>query len=223
MSSRAGKHPAPSPADTAAAVSVPVLMYHSTKDHPPRSTKVLSVHTDAFGRQLRRLCEQGFTGITFGELCARRRTGVVMPGKPVVITFDDGYADFYEVAGHRVRDHRMAPRRWSARGGPAAGADNVVGELAELTVNVIEVGAQPPPAAGPDPALTARRGTPRHPVDAGGSSRPAGSQPRLSVRVIKRPGSRVRSGGRLPADRRGDQHRRRSRRLAVPRASTHRP
>ena len=51
-----------------------------------------------FGAQLRYLRRQGFTGLTFGELCQRRRTGQPLPARPIVLTFDDGYADLIEEA-----------------------------------------------------------------------------------------------------------------------------
>ena len=56
-------------------VSLPVLMYHSVSDTPTASTQALSVRPGMFGAQLCSLRHQGFTGLTFGELAQRRRTG----------------------------------------------------------------------------------------------------------------------------------------------------
>ncbi|GAA0366481.1 polysaccharide deacetylase family protein [Actinoallomurus spadix] len=68
---------------------VPILMYHSIGG-PDR----LAVRPEAFAEQLALLRDCGFTPITFGELAA----GDPVKGRPVVITFDDGYADFHERA-----------------------------------------------------------------------------------------------------------------------------
>lgn len=86
--------PPPGAADT----PVPVLMYHSVSDAPVASTKALSIRPATFAAQLRYLRHQGFTGLTFGELCQRRRTRQPLPARPIVLTFDDGYADLIEEA-----------------------------------------------------------------------------------------------------------------------------
>jgi peptidoglycan/xylan/chitin deacetylase (PgdA/CDA1 family) len=86
----------PSPA--APDIPVPVLMYHSVSDAPTASTQALSVRPAMFAAQLRYLRQQGFGGLTFGELCQRRRSGQPLPARPIVLTFDDGYADLIEEA-----------------------------------------------------------------------------------------------------------------------------
>ena len=82
----------------APAMPVPVLMYHSVSDGPTASTRALSVRPAMFDAQLRYLRDQGFSGLTFGELCQRRRGGQPLPARPIVLTFDDGYADLIEEA-----------------------------------------------------------------------------------------------------------------------------
>jgi peptidoglycan/xylan/chitin deacetylase (PgdA/CDA1 family) len=65
---------------------VPVLMYHSIG-----GTDGLAVRPEAFEEQMAYLKDEGFTPVPFG---ARDRPA----DRPVVITFDDGYADFHEHA-----------------------------------------------------------------------------------------------------------------------------
>lgn len=77
---------------------VPILMYHSVSANPPNSTRALSVHPAEFALQLEHLRREGFEGLSFGELCERRRVGRAVPARSVVLTFDDGYADFLEQA-----------------------------------------------------------------------------------------------------------------------------
>ena len=79
-------------------IPVPVLMYHSVSDAPAASARALSVRPAMFATQLRYLRHHGFSGLTFGELCQRRRTGQPLPARPIVLTFDDGYADLIEEA-----------------------------------------------------------------------------------------------------------------------------
>jgi peptidoglycan/xylan/chitin deacetylase (PgdA/CDA1 family) len=77
---------------------LPVLMYHSVSEVPAASTRALSVRPGMFGAQLCHLRCQGFTGLTFGDFSQRRRTGQPLPARPIVLTFDDGYADLVEEA-----------------------------------------------------------------------------------------------------------------------------
>ncbi|WP_084728669.1 polysaccharide deacetylase family protein [Streptacidiphilus neutrinimicus] len=83
------------PGRGAAQSAVPVLMYHSVRADPPPATRALSVHPDRFAAQLDALLELGLTPVPFGALVAHWRDGVELPARPVVLTFDDGYADFH--------------------------------------------------------------------------------------------------------------------------------
>lgn len=84
---------------------VPILMYHSVTDTPTAATQTLSVSRAMFHAQLCYLRRNGFSGLTFGEFCRRRRTGESLPLRPIVLTFDDGYADFAENAMPVLAEH----------------------------------------------------------------------------------------------------------------------
>jgi peptidoglycan/xylan/chitin deacetylase (PgdA/CDA1 family) len=73
--------------DATRAGAVPVLMYHSIG-----GSDRLAVRPEAFAEQMAWLKDRGYTPLAFGE-CTRP---AVL--RPVVITFDDGYADFHEHA-----------------------------------------------------------------------------------------------------------------------------
>jgi peptidoglycan/xylan/chitin deacetylase (PgdA/CDA1 family) len=73
----------------------PVLMYHSVApyDHDPH---LVTVRPQRFEQQLRWLHRRGLRGASMRELLAARRHGT---GRGLVgLTFDDGYADFFEHA-----------------------------------------------------------------------------------------------------------------------------
>ncbi|MEO3975414.1 polysaccharide deacetylase family protein [Streptomyces sp. CAU 1734] len=72
---------------------VPVLMYHAVAHQPARATIGLSVTPEAFAEQMAVLAERGFTPLTTAELGEIWRSGGSrpLPGRPVLITFDDGY------------------------------------------------------------------------------------------------------------------------------------
>jgi peptidoglycan/xylan/chitin deacetylase (PgdA/CDA1 family) len=78
--------------------SVPILMYHAVAEHPSAASRRLSVSPDSFEEQVAFLAEHGFTGMTFSDLADAFETGKALPKRPVVLTFDDGYADFANAA-----------------------------------------------------------------------------------------------------------------------------
>lgn len=86
-------------------LTVPILMYHSVADDPPAATRSLSVRPSQFGAHLRFLHDHGFTGLTFADLCEGVRAGTALPARPVVLTFDDGYADTHEAALPLLVEH----------------------------------------------------------------------------------------------------------------------
>ncbi|GGK76358.1 polysaccharide deacetylase [Sphaerisporangium melleum] len=76
---------------------VPILMYHSVTDRPNSATRPLAVRPSVFESQMTYLKDRGFTALTLGDLVATLygTGGAPVPDRPVVITFDDGYADFH--------------------------------------------------------------------------------------------------------------------------------
>lgn len=84
-----------------AVIRVPVLMYHYIRVNPDprdRAGYALSVTPADFEAQLDWLQAHGFNTITFGELNAYLHGVRGLPAHPVILTFDDGYADFYTSA-----------------------------------------------------------------------------------------------------------------------------
>lgn len=77
---------------------VPVLLYHSVSDDAPRWIRAYTVAPTVFSRHLDLILESGCTPLTVSELCHLLAVERCLPRHPVVITFDDGFADFAEVA-----------------------------------------------------------------------------------------------------------------------------
>ncbi len=79
-------------------MNVPILMYHMVKKslRPEEAGKHLSEST--FRRQMRALARAGYVSVSLPEVRRAFAGEGRLPKKPVVVTFDDGYLDNYEVA-----------------------------------------------------------------------------------------------------------------------------
>ncbi|HIK45787.1 MAG TPA: polysaccharide deacetylase family protein, partial [Leptolyngbyaceae cyanobacterium M65_K2018_010] len=77
----------------AMAARVPVLMYH---DVLAEQEVFFDLDPDQFESHLQTLLENGFTAISPDQLVHHLRTGAPLPEKPVLLSFDDGYAGHYD-------------------------------------------------------------------------------------------------------------------------------
>src|SRR5262245_5247171 len=78
---------------------IPILMYHKVGNPPPDSKlKKLWVSADQLREQMSYLASHGYTPILFKDLYRHWDKKSPLPPKPVLITFDDGYANNFENA-----------------------------------------------------------------------------------------------------------------------------
>ena len=78
--------------------AVPILMYHYIGNNPNPADKArdtLSVTPDKFDAQLGYLQSQGYTPVSLDTMYGIFNHQIASPAKPIVLTFDDGYVDFY--------------------------------------------------------------------------------------------------------------------------------
>lgn len=80
-------------------LGVPVLMYHWIDDDLGERLKLYGVTPGAFGRQMRGLRAAGYAAAPIEALPAHLDGTRPLPGRRVVLTFDDGYRDNVERAG----------------------------------------------------------------------------------------------------------------------------
>jgi peptidoglycan/xylan/chitin deacetylase (PgdA/CDA1 family) len=121
--------------------SVPILMYHSVAECPPPTTRRLSVSPDSFAEHVAFLVEHGFTGMTFSDLADAFEAGRPLPKRPVVLTFDDGYADFATEAWPILRRHDFPATVFVTTGWLADAGSNAAGRPLDTMLNRAQVHA----------------------------------------------------------------------------------
>jgi len=92
-------------------ISVPILMYHYIRPAPSIYTDYLgyrlTVTPGDFTAQMDWLASSGYHPVDFNDLRSYFSGAVPLPAKPVVITFDDGYADLYTTAYPILQVHKF--------------------------------------------------------------------------------------------------------------------
>jgi len=71
---------------------VPILMYH---DILPEKEVFFDVTPEEFEAHLQLIQEHGLTPISLDQLVTHLRTGMPLPEKPILLSFDDGYEGHY--------------------------------------------------------------------------------------------------------------------------------
>lgn len=132
--------------------SVPILMYHSISEHTNPRFDEWAVPPAMFDAHMSYLLERGYTPMTVSDLVHARATGAAMPPRPVALTFDDAYRDFYDRAYPILRKHGApatlyVPTKhvggacaWLVGEGEAARPMVSWSQLAEMSANGIECG-----------------------------------------------------------------------------------
>jgi peptidoglycan/xylan/chitin deacetylase (PgdA/CDA1 family) len=93
----AGTVPASAPgAHRAAGEAVPVLMYHVINRPPPGTSQPeLWVSREDFAAQVEALARRGHHAVTLQQVHDAWHRGGLLPSKPIVLSFDDGYHSHY--------------------------------------------------------------------------------------------------------------------------------
>lgn len=87
---------------------IPILMYHKVGRCPPGTRPTyLWVTPRAFRRQIGLLKRRGCTSMLLSEFRDVESGKIPMPKNPVLITFDDGFANIHEVALPILKDFGM--------------------------------------------------------------------------------------------------------------------
>ncbi len=133
---------------------VPILMYHSISRHATAKFRQFTVSPSSFVEQMTYLYQHRYTPITVTQYVRALSQGEsALPECPVVLTFDDGFVDFYTEALPILQQYGFAATlyvatafiggmsRWLRREGEATRLMLSWDQLTEISTRGIECGA----------------------------------------------------------------------------------
>jgi len=127
-----------------ASIKVPVLTFHYIRVNPDPRDRLgfaLSVTPADFAAQMDWLAQNGYHPITTEDLYLYLNHARGLPSKPVILTFDDGYADFYTTALPILRSHSFKATAYIVSGFVGRGGYMTPDQIREADRSGIEIGS----------------------------------------------------------------------------------
>ncbi|WP_428668299.1 glycosyltransferase [Reyranella sp.] len=84
---------------------LPILNYHRIATDGPPDLARYRTSPEIFRAQMRWLRRHGYHAVTSADLARHKASGQPLRGRPVLITFDDGYRDFHDTAWPILQAH----------------------------------------------------------------------------------------------------------------------
>ncbi|HEV2054415.1 MAG TPA: glycosyltransferase [Methylomirabilota bacterium] len=133
--------------------TLPILLYHHVGPPRPGTYPELTISPERFEQQVRWLASHGYVGIRPSDWQAWRLGAGTLPDKPVLLTFDDGYADLAEFALPVLERHGFGgavfvvtgevggTNRWDEEQGAGTHRLMRADQIREWSARGIEIGA----------------------------------------------------------------------------------
>ena len=81
-----------------ASAHIPVILYHDVQQYYTPDKAVITITPERFEEHIVALLNNGYTPISFEDVYNASKGNFIMPEKPVIISFDDGYDTNYNYA-----------------------------------------------------------------------------------------------------------------------------
>lgn len=132
------------PADTVS-VRVPILMYHYIEYVQDAGDKIrisLNIPPSVFESQIKTLVDAGYTFLTASELDGILAKKTPLPKKPILLTFDDGYRNFYTDAYPILKKYHVKATQYVIAGFLDRPNHLLTSQLEEIANDrLVEIGA----------------------------------------------------------------------------------
>ncbi|MEU0372655.1 polysaccharide deacetylase family protein [Streptomyces sp. NPDC006283] len=116
--------------------AIPVLLYHAVMDDPPAWIAEFTVTPKQFGDQLDVVVASGRTPIIVGTLVdALTGRGGPLPPRPVVLTFDDGFADLPGPTAEALAGRRLPATAYLTTGAVTPGRSSLLPPAPMMTLS----------------------------------------------------------------------------------------
>lgn len=126
-------------------VRVPILMYHYieyVKDAGDTIRKSLNTTPYTLEQEIKTLVDAGYTFLTNAELATILDGKRSLPAKPIVLTFDDGYRDFYTDAYPILKKYSVKATQYVVSGFLDRANYMFISQLKEIADDgLVEIGA----------------------------------------------------------------------------------
>ncbi|MFF3325456.1 polysaccharide deacetylase family protein [Streptomyces sp. NPDC002889] len=123
-------------AHSGAGACIPVLLYHAVMDDPPDWIAEFTVTPRQFAAQLDAIAASGRTPVTVGTLVdGLTGDGGVLPPRPVVLTFDDGFADLPGPTAETLAGRGMPATAYLTTGAITPGGSSLLPPAPMMTLS----------------------------------------------------------------------------------------
>lgn len=114
---------------------IPVFLYHAVMDDPPSWIAEFTVTPKEFAAQLDAIVDSGMTPVTISVLADHLAGRALLPPRPVLLTFDDGFADLPGPTAEALAERALPATAYLTTGAIAPGGRSLLPPAPMMTLD----------------------------------------------------------------------------------------